>query len=114
MVSQFVYFIVRMCFVKEIFEFIVLGVDDVIFEEFEILIEIFFCMFYYFFILEDDIGYFVEIICFNNYGFFQNKKSIFWIFCFGKYLEFDIICLKVWMDNWWIVGKMLSEFDVRN
>lgn len=59
-----------MCFVNEILEFIVYGVDDVIFEEFEIFIEIFFWALYYFLIFEDDIEYFVEIICLDNYSFF--------------------------------------------
>ena len=114
MVSQSVHLIVRTRFVKEIPELIALGADDVIPEEFETSIEIFSRTLHYFLIPEDDIGHFAEITRSNNYGLFQNKKSIPRTFRPGKYPEFDITCLKVRTDNRRIVGKTLSELDVRN
>lgn len=114
MVSQSVHLIVRTRFVREIPELIALGADDVIPEEFETSIEIFSRTLHYFLIPEDDIGHFAEITRSNNYGLFQNKNSIPRTFRPGKYPEFDITCLKVRTDNRRIVGKTLSELDVRN
>jgi CPA2 family monovalent cation:H+ antiporter-2 len=114
MVSQSVHLIVRTRFVKEIPELIALGADDVIPEEFETSIEIFSRALHYFLIPEDDIGHFAEITRSDNYGLFQNKKSIPRTFRPSKYPEFDISCLKVRTDNRRIVGKTLSELDVRN
>jgi CPA2 family monovalent cation:H+ antiporter-2 len=113
-ISQSVHLIVRTRFVNEIPELIAHGADDVIPEEFETSIEIFSRALHYFLIPEDDIEHFAEITRSDNYSLFQNKKSIPRTFRPSQYPEFDITSLKVKTDSHRIVGKTLSELDVRN
>jgi len=113
-ISQSVHLVVRTRYVKEIPELLALGADDVIPEEFETSIEIFSRTLHYFLVPEDDIKHFVEVTRSDNYGLFQNKKSIPKTFQPTNFPEFDISCLKVKTDNRRIIGKTLSEIDIRN
>lgn len=113
-ISQSVHLVVRTRYVKEIPELLALGADDVIPEEFETSIEIFSRTLHYFLVPEDDIEHFVEVTRSDNYGLFQNKKSIPKTFRPTNFPEFDISCLKVKTDNRRIIGKTLSEIDIRN
>ena len=113
-ISQSVHLVVRTRYVKEIPELLALGADDVIPEEFETSIEIFSRTLHYFLVPEDDIKHFVEVTRSDNYGLFQNKKSIPKTFRPTNFPEFDISCLKVKTDNRRIIGKTLSEIDIRN
>ena len=112
--SQSVHVVVRTRYVKEIQELIALGADDVIPEEFETSIEIFSRTLHSFLVPEDDIDYFVEMTRSNNYSLFQNKKSIPRTFRPTNFPDFNISCLKVKTDNGRIIGKSISELDIRN
>jgi monovalent cation:H+ antiporter-2, CPA2 family len=112
-ISQSVHLVVRTRFIKEIKALIALGADDVIPEEFETSIEIFARTLHYFLVPENDIDYFVEKIRSDNYGIFQNKKRHLKTFRPTQIPEFDISCLKIITDNGKIVGRTLSELDLR-
>ncbi len=113
-VSQTVHLVVRTRYVKEIPELIALGADDVIPEEFETSIEIFSRTLHSFLVPEDDIEHFVGMIRADNYGLFQNKKSIPKTFRPTNFPDFNISCLKVQTDNEGIVGKSIDELEIRN
>ncbi len=113
-VSQSIHLVVRTRYVKEISELIALGADDVIPEEFETSIEIFSRTLHNFLVPEDDIEYFIEMTRSDNYSLFQNKKSIPRTFRPTDFPEFNISCLKVKTDDGGVVGKTLSELDLRN
>lgn len=112
-ISQSVHLVVRTRYVKEIPELIALGADDVIPEEFETSIEIFSRTLHNFLVPEDEIEYFVEITRSNNYGLFQNKKSLPRTFRPAEFPEFNISCLKVRTDDGGVVGHPLNELDLR-
>ena len=112
-VSQTIYLIVRTRYVKELPELIALGADDVIPEEFETSIEIFSRTLHNFLVPENDIEYFVNTTRSDNYGLFQNKKSPPRTFRPSNFPEFSISCLKVRTDDGGIIGKSLSELQLR-
>lgn len=113
-VTQSLHLVVRTRYVKEIPELIALGADDVIPEEFETSIEIFSRTLHNFLVPEDDIEYFIETTRLDNYGLFQNKKSIPRTFRPANFPDFNISCLKVKTDGGAIIGKTISELDIRN
>lgn len=113
-VTQSLHLVVRTRYVKEIPELIALGADDVIPEEFETSIEIFSRTLHNFLVPEDDIEYFIETTRSDNYGLFQNKKSIPRTFRPANFPDFNISCLKVKTDSGSVIGKTINELDIRN
>jgi CPA2 family monovalent cation:H+ antiporter-2 len=113
-ISKSVHLVVRTRYVKEISELLALGADDVIPEEFETSIEIFSKTLHNFLVPEDEIEHFVELTRSDNYGLFQNSTSRPRTFRPTNFPDFNISSLKVGTDNGSIIGRSISELDVRN
>lgn len=113
-ISKSIHLVVRTRYVKEIPELVALGADDVIPEEFETSIEIFSRTLHNFLVPEDDIEYFIEMTRSDNYSLFQSKKVVPRAFRPINFPDFNISFLKVKTDNGAIIGKSLSELDLRN
>lgn len=112
--SQSVYVLVRTRFVKDTDELLALGADEVIPEEFETSVEIFSRVLHNFLIPEDEIRNFVEIIRSDNYELLQNKKLLPKTFKpHTDFPEFDITTLRVNRDSGKLLGKSLSQIDLR-
>ncbi len=113
-ISQSVYLVVRTRYIKEINELIALGADDVIPEEFETSIEIFSRILHQFLVPVDEISRFIDTVRGDNYGLLQNKNPLPKTFKSAKLPDFNITCLRVTTDSSKLVGKPLSELQIRN
>ena len=66
-----------------------------------------------FLVPEDDIEYFIHAIRADNYGLFQSRQGVPKSFRPTKLPEFNISCVKVSTEDGKIIGKTLSELQIR-
>jgi CPA2 family monovalent cation:H+ antiporter-2 len=113
--SQKVYIIIRTRFVLETEENLRLGADEVIPEEFETSIEIFTRVLTRYYVPEDQVEAFVRKIRSDNYEMLRpvaRRRAM----AAGAPLDFpemDMVALTVQRDHDGIVGRKISESDVR-
>jgi CPA2 family monovalent cation:H+ antiporter-2 len=112
-ISQSVYVIVRTRYVKEIDLLIALGADEVIPEEFETSIEIFSRVLDNYLVPIDKLEKFVDSIRSHNYEMFQSKSRFSKTVAIGTIPDFKITCVRLLADGGSVVGKTISEADVR-
>ena len=113
-VSQSIYLLVRTRYVAEITEIKAMGADEVIPEEFETSIEIFSRILHNFLVPVGDIETFVEKIRSDNYDLFQGSKKLPTTINPTKIPDFKVTCMRVNRDSGKLIGKSLSEIDLRN
>lgn len=112
--SQSLYLAVRTRYLREIPELIALGADDVIPEEFETSIELFSHVLHHFLVPESEIEHFAHKVREDNYELLQGRKSRPKTFRPTKFPEFNITCLQVNTDSGPLIGRALSDMDLRN
>jgi CPA2 family monovalent cation:H+ antiporter-2 len=113
--SQKVYIIIRTRFVLETEENLRLGADEVIPEEFETSIEIFTRVLTRYYVPEDQVEAFVRKIRSDNYEMLRPvaKRRAMAAGAPLDFPEMDMVALTVQRDHDGIVGKKISESDVR-
>jgi len=113
-ISQSVYLVVRTRYVAEIDELKALGADEVIPEEFETSVEIFSRILHNFLVPVNDIEEFIELIRADNYDLFKGEKKLPKTFRPTKIPDFKVTCMRVNRDSGQLIGKSLSEIELRN
>ncbi len=112
-ISQSVFIVVRTRYVKEIDALIALGADEVIPEEFETSIEIFSRVLHNYLVPIDELENLVETVRSDNYEIFQSRNKTPRTITSSKIPDFKITCVRLIADSGKIVGKTISEANVR-
>ncbi|MBK8704454.1 MAG: cation:proton antiporter [Saprospiraceae bacterium] len=112
-ISQSVYIIVRTRYVKEIAPLTALGADEVIPEEFETSIEIFSHVLHNYLIPMDEIENFIDTIRADDYKLFRSPNKLPRTISSTRIPDFKITCVRLMADSGDIIGKTISEVDVR-
>lgn len=112
--SKSIYLLVRTRYVKDIDELLALGADDVIPEEFETSIEIFSHVLNNFLVPIDELERLVDTIRADNYKMFRPHNRLPKRVPTIKNPELKITCVRLLADSGDVVGKTISEADVRN
>ena len=110
--SQSVYLLVRSRFIRDIDEWLALGADDIIPEEFETSVEIFSRVLHQFLVPEHEIDQFIENLRSGHYQLFQNRKVNTRTLPSPQIPDFQISCLRVRADSGKLIGKKLSDSNV--
>ncbi|WP_424493496.1 monovalent cation:proton antiporter-2 (CPA2) family protein [Salinimicrobium sp. GXAS 041] len=111
--SQSVFIVVRTRYVKEIDALIALGADEVIPEEFETSIEIFSRVLHNYLVPIDELENLIERVRADNYEIFQSRNKTPRTITSSKIPDFKITCVRLVADSGKIVGKTISEANVR-
>jgi CPA2 family monovalent cation:H+ antiporter-2 len=112
-ISQSVYIIVRTRYVKEIAPLTALGADEVIPEEFETSIEIFSHVLHNYLIPMDEIENFIDTIRADDYKLFRSPNKLPRTISSTRIPDFKITCVRLMADSGDVIGKTISEVDVR-
>ncbi len=112
--SKMVHIIVRTRFLKEIEQNLQLGADEVIPEEFETSIEIFSRVLYKYLVPIDTINEIADNIRKDNYNIFSHLKKAGDSHRRLSLPNLNIVILTVHKSRSKLIGKNLSELDVRN
>lgn len=113
-ISDSVYLVVRTRFVKDTNEIIALGANEVIPEEFETSIQIFYRVLQNFFIPEDEIELYIKKLRADNYEVFKSERKRPKSFIPTRFPEFKITCLRINTDSSKFIGKPLKDLKLRH
>lgn len=113
-ISDSINLVVRTRFVKDINEIIALGANEVIPEEFETSIQIFYRVLQNFFIPEDEIEQYIEKLRADNYEVFKSERKRPKSFIPTRFPEFKITCLRINTDSSKFIGKPLKDLKLRH
>lgn len=113
-VSETLFLLVRTRYVKETSELLALGADEVIPEEFETSIQIFSRVLQNFLVPEDDIDQLTDRVRSDNYELFRVDFKRPKTFKMHDIPDFKITCLKMTSDSNKILGKPLTELNLRS
>lgn len=111
--SDSLYLLVRTRYVRETSELIALGADEVIPEEFETSVKIFTHVLQNFLVPEDDIDHMIQLVRSDNYQLFKGELKLPKTFRPNNLAEFNITCLRINTDSNRLLGKPLSELNLR-
>lgn len=111
--SESIYLLVRTRYVSETSELIALGADEVIPEEFETSVQIFYRVLHNFLIPEDDIDQLVEKVRADNYQLFKDDQKRPRTYRPGNFPDFNITCLKITSDSNKFLDKPLKDLNLR-
>lgn len=112
-ISSSINLIVRTRFVKDINEIIALGANEVIPEEFETSIQIFYRVLQNFFIPEDEIEQYIEKLRADNYQVFKSERKRPKSFIPTRFPDFKITCLRINTDSRKFLGKPIKDLKLR-
>lgn len=113
-ICQLAYVLVRSRYVRDMTDLLAMGADDVIPEEFETSVEIFSRVLHRFLVPVGEIERFTSMVRADNYHLFDNKKKLPSTYKSERIPELNITSIKVRRDSGGVVGKAISESDVRN
>jgi CPA2 family monovalent cation:H+ antiporter-2 len=112
-ICRTVYIVARVRYVSEVQEYITLGANEVISEEFESSIEIFTNVLHKYLLPEDEIEYFVDKIRSEQSEFLRPLKTLNQVYNGLEIPNLRISCLNVQKSYKEIVGKTISKAAVR-
>ncbi len=111
--SDSIYLVVRTRYVKETFELIASGADEVIPEEFETSIQIFTNILQNFLVPEDDIDHMIDKVRADNYELFKGDLKRPKTYRPSNITDFNITSLRMTSDSNKFLGRSLEELNLR-
>jgi CPA2 family monovalent cation:H+ antiporter-2 len=111
--SESLYLIVRTRYVAETSELLALGADEVIPEEFETSVQIFYRVLQNFLVPQDDIDAIVDTVRADNYQLLKEERARPRAAGMKAIPDFDISCVRIRTDGGGFIGKSLEELDLR-
>lgn len=112
--SDSVFLVVRTRYVKESSEIIALGADEVIPEEFETSIQIFYNILRNFLVPEDDIKQMITKVRADNYSLFTNDINRSKKYINQDISDLSIVSLRMTCDSSPLLGKPLKELGLKS